>query len=155
MDASRACRCRRVLRNYCFVFGSACMMDLIETNPPRRGGPPCPPARENIAVGFCPDALLAVNGLPLARRMHAYAAGRYETTVFCLVRLLCDCLLKQILCVGADRRVRPRVTDVPCGCDLESLRIRLRGGCIPCVPMPPGVTKPLFSVWSGFYDGSY
>jgi hypothetical protein len=29
----------------CFVLGSALVMPLIETNPPRRGEPPRPPAR--------------------------------------------------------------------------------------------------------------
>ena len=69
------------------------MLDLApnETNPPRMGGPLCPPTQENVTVGFCDDACLAVNGCPLARWMHpvrADAAGRYETTVLCLVRLL-------------------------------------------------------------------
>ena len=53
-----------------------------KTNPPRRGGPLCPPAQENVTVVFCDDACLAINGLPLARWMHpvrADAAGRYKT----------------------------------------------------------------------------
>jgi hypothetical protein len=34
-----------MLGNFRFVFGSALVMPLIGTNPPRRGGPPRPPAR--------------------------------------------------------------------------------------------------------------
>ena len=52
----------------------------METNPPRRGGPPCPPAQENVTVGFCDDACLAGDGLPLARWMYpvrAEVAGCY------------------------------------------------------------------------------
>ena len=46
----------------------------------------------------------------------------------------------QILRVGADRRVRPRVSK------FNSLRLamfdsRLRGGCIACVPRSPDVTR--------------
>ena len=51
-----------------------------ETNPPRRGGPLCPPAQENVTVGFCDDDCLAGTGLPLARWMHpvrAEVAGCY------------------------------------------------------------------------------
>ena len=58
----------------------------IETNSLRRGGPLCPPAQENITVGFCGDVCLAVNALPLARWMHpvrAEVAGYYAK--FCLV----------------------------------------------------------------------
>ncbi len=58
----------------------------IVSNPPRRGGPLCPPAHESITVEFCGDACLAVNGLPLARWMHpvrAEVAGCYAK--FCLV----------------------------------------------------------------------
>ena len=51
----RMCRYHRALRNDCFVFGSASMMALIETNPPRRGGPLCPPAQVNITGGFADD----------------------------------------------------------------------------------------------------
>ena len=67
----------------------------IETNPPRRGGPLCPPAQENITGGFCGDVCLAVTG------------------------------------------------------------VRLLGGCIPCVPMPPGVMKRLLCVCFGLHDGPF
>ena len=125
-------------------------MAFFETNSLRRGGPLGPPAQENITVGFCGDVCLAVNALPLARWMHlvrAEVAGYYEATP---VDIGMVSSLKQILCVGEGRCALPRVTDVPCRCDLESLRIRLRGGCIPCVPMPPGVTKRLTCFWFGW-----
>ena len=50
VDVSRACRCRLVLGNHSFLFGPAFMMDFIETNPPRRGGPPCPPVLINTQL---------------------------------------------------------------------------------------------------------
>ena len=63
---------------------TAPLMSLIETNPPRRGGPLCPPA--------CIDALLAIIDVytALARWMHrvcADLAGWDETSVWCSVRL--------------------------------------------------------------------
>jgi len=49
-----------MLRNYNLVVGSAVVMPLLETSPPRRGGPPCPPAQDNVTAGFLaemPDSL--------------------------------------------------------------------------------------------------
>jgi hypothetical protein len=34
------------------ALGSAVVMPLLETNPPRSGGPLYPPAQENVTVGF-------------------------------------------------------------------------------------------------------
>jgi hypothetical protein len=47
-------------------IGYGSHVTFYETNPPRRGGPLCPPAQENVPVGYCDDACLAGNGLPLA-----------------------------------------------------------------------------------------
>jgi len=52
VGASRACRGRRLLRNDGLVVVSAVVMPFLETNAPRRGGPPRPPAQENVTVGF-------------------------------------------------------------------------------------------------------
>ena len=52
VDASRACRGRRVFQNDGLALGSAVVMPLLETNPPRSGGPLYPPAQENVTVGF-------------------------------------------------------------------------------------------------------
>jgi hypothetical protein len=41
-----------MLRNCGLVVGSAVVMPLLETNPPRRGGPQRPPAQDNVTVGF-------------------------------------------------------------------------------------------------------
>ena len=49
-----------MLRNYNLAIGSAVVMPLLETNPPRRGGPPRPSAQENVTVRFLavmPDSL--------------------------------------------------------------------------------------------------
>jgi len=80
-----------MLRNDGLVVGSAVVMPLLETNPPRRGGPPRPPAQENVTVGF-----LAVmphcskRAFPLARWMHpvrAEVAGFYASSDYFSFRL--------------------------------------------------------------------
>jgi hypothetical protein len=63
---------------------TAPLMPLMETNPPRRGGPPRPPARIGMKMG-----LVDVN-TPLAGWMHrpcADLAGCYENSVWYWVRL--------------------------------------------------------------------
>ena len=68
------------------MLGSALVMPLIETNPPRRGGPLCPPARIDTVL---PLADVDVNAT-LAGWMHrvcADLAGCYEIPVWCSVRL--------------------------------------------------------------------
>ena len=54
----------RIAMSRLFVLGlltemlnlfTASMMALIETNPPRIGGPLCPPAQEKITAGSCDD----------------------------------------------------------------------------------------------------
>ena len=80
-----------MLQTDCFVFGPVFVMPLIETNPPRRGGPLCPPERIDTVLLFVDvdvdvdvDANAALGGW-----MHcvcADLAGCYKTTVLLLVR---------------------------------------------------------------------
>ena len=61
---------------------TAQLMPLIETNPPRRGGPLCPPARNGLGLPFALP-IVDVNAV-LVRWMHrvcADLAGCYENSV--------------------------------------------------------------------------
>jgi hypothetical protein len=66
-----------MLQTDCFVFGPVFVMPLIETNPPRRGGPRCPPASIDTVLPSL-DAYAALAGW--MHRVRAELAGCYETS---------------------------------------------------------------------------
>jgi hypothetical protein len=102
------------------------------TNPPRRGGPPCPPARIDALLPIIDD--------------YAVVAGRMHRVVR-FKRLIVDRRITN-LHVGADRCVRPHLSIR--FCHLLMSMLRLPGGCFACVPISPDVTKIPFGARFGF-----
>jgi hypothetical protein len=61
-----------MLGNFCFVLGSASVMPLIETNPPRRVGPPRPPARiDTVLLMLMLMSMLRLPGVIDIRALHS------------------------------------------------------------------------------------
>ena len=70
------------------MLGSALVIPLIETNPLRRGGPLCPPARIDMVLLFVDvDAHAHAALAGWMHRVCADLAGCYEIPVWSLVRL--------------------------------------------------------------------
>ena len=91
-----------------------------ETQPPRRGGPPCPPARNDLYVTFVCDVE------SMCMRSHRDLTWQSETQPPRRGRPL--------------RRPARNDLNVTFVCDVESMRIRSRDGCIACVPRSPDAT---------------
>ena len=135
------CRSCRMLGNFCFVRGSASVMPLIETNPPRRGGPPRPPARIDtvlLMLMSIADVHAALAGW--MHRVCADLAGCWETSVLCLVRLG-----SAVTLAGYVGRPYPMVTMGLCGIDWLILTI-VDGARPDSRRMPTGSQPPAAGV---------
>ena len=104
-----------MLGDFCFVLGSALVMPFIETNPPRRCGPPRPPARFGVELPIA-DVHAALAGW--MQDVRADRAGCYGNSVWYLVRLWWFVALP-----GHVGRPSPMVTTGLCGIDLLILTI--------------------------------
>jgi len=121
-------------------IGYGSHVTLIETNPPHRGRPPCPPACNALLV--VAGCNVGINAGSLARWMDRVRAGRAESNTN--IGYGSHVTFYE---TNPPRRGRPLrrpariVLLVAAGCNFGITGYRLRGGCIAFVPRSPDVTQ--------------